>query len=93
MKPIIRLNEGLWYCMTPPGKSGVNFGVGRTPKAAWKKWFEFTRVKAARLITDAVIFPHARMRRCSLLARDCMGLIEHDRYLIRFDGGVNAKRR
>lgn len=92
MRPIIRFEKDLWYCTTPPEKYGVNFGVGRTPKKAWQKWFEFTRHKAAKLITDAVLFPHARLRRCSLLARDCMGLIEHDRYLIRVDGGRNAKR-
>ncbi|HEJ8029403.1 TPA: hypothetical protein SMI39_004987 [Serratia marcescens] len=93
MKPVIRFEKGLWYCMTPPEMRGINFGVGETPKTAWKNWFEQTRINAARIMTDAVIFPHSRLRRRSLLARDCMGIIEHDRYLNRMDGDANEKRR
>lgn len=90
MKPKLWFYRGLWYCGRPGEKDSVNFGVSATPAGAWRKWFEFTRFKATQLIIGAVLTPPARLWNCSELARQCAGIIAHDRYLMKIDGGGNV---
>ncbi|PHY81398.1 hypothetical protein CS371_17770 (plasmid) [Serratia marcescens] len=87
MKPRLWFCREWWYCGRPGEKDSVNFGVSATAAGAWRKWFEFTRYKAAQLIIDAELTPPARLWNCSALGRHCAGIIAHDRYLIKIDGG------
>ena len=56
-----------------------------TPRGAWKKWFERTRKQALAKLDDAQLMPPIRMKYCSALARKALGLIWHDRYLLKVD--------
>lgn len=81
-----------WICQTPPEHSQ---GWGRyrerlgtwagTPFEAWQLWFAMQRKAAIQLLHDADMMPPRRMKNRSLLARRALGLIEHDRYLLKVD--------
>lgn len=81
-----------WICQTPleqaQGWDRYNERLStwsETPAEAWRRWFERTRENATSMIYGALMLPPMRMKNCSELARKTLGLIKHDRYLLKVD--------
>ena len=78
-----------WVCLSgcDPGQSFCERldTWAKTPFAAWQKWFERNRKQAALRIDDVILTPPLRLKNCSMLARMTLGLIRHDRYLLKVD--------
>lgn len=86
MKPVIRLVFGKWICVTHPSAHAPIFGTAaETPFKSWDLWFQATRSQASGIIDEILLLPSRRMFRRSMLARKTLGLIEHDRYLLKVD--------
>lgn len=84
-----------WICQSPSDPEDLYSSQNRfeqrwvtwasTPREAWRQWFRSTRKRAAGMIDDALMLPPMRMKNHSELARKTLGLIEHDRYLLKVD--------
>lgn len=97
MEKILEYGSGLgitfgWICQTPlehaQGWDRYNerfYTWADTPAGAWSRWYELTRKNAAGMICHVLMLPAMRMKNCSVLARKTLGLIEHDRYLLKVD--------